>query len=61
MNSGVGVGAGVSVRGTAVGVCVAAIVAVREGTAITVGVAGLQAIRKKMHPKRNFFIMPIKT
>ena len=54
----VGVGAGVSVRGTGVG----GIVAVGRRGATGVGVACRQATMKNRHPRiRNFFMASIKT
>ena len=61
VNSIVGVGAGVSVKGTGVGVSVTRIVGVPEGIAAGVGVACPQAVSRRRHPIRNFFIVHIKT
>lgn len=55
--SRVGVGAGVSVKGIGVG----GTVADGKSGATDVGVADWQAVMKRRHPRRSFFIMLIKT
>src|SRR5687767_14736093 len=57
----VGVGTGVSVTGMNVGVGEAGIVAVGMGEATGVGIADWQAVRRKRHPMRSFFMALIKT
>ena len=62
VNSIVGLGAGVSVTGTDVGVGEAGIVPVGMGEATGVGIADWQAASKrKRHPIRSFFMALIKT
>jgi hypothetical protein len=53
----VAVGAGVSVAGIGVGRSVV----VEEGKGAGVEVAGWQAVMRKRHPRRSFFMMLIKT
>src|SRR5687767_3104772 len=57
VNSRVGVGAGVSVKGIGVG----GSVAVGESGVGGVGVAGWQAVMRRKHPMRSFFMALIKT
>jgi hypothetical protein len=57
VNSGVAVGCGVFVADINVG----GIVAVGKSGATGGGVAGWQAVIRRKHPMRNFFMMPIKT
>jgi len=54
----VAVGAGVSVTGTCVGSSVA--VGNRGATGVSVA-AGWQAVIRRRHPRRSFFMAPIKT
>jgi hypothetical protein len=63
VNSIVGVGAGVSVTGTNVDVGEAGIVNVGGSVTTEVGAlaAAWQAVRKRRHPRKSFFMALIKT